>query len=276
VICTLSGEDGFLDKLPAPWHDEARCVLRERAADLAALVAMNGYYADFMAQYLSLPPERIHVIRPGLNLDGHAPPDGEGKGRPRSLAGPAVVGYLGRICHDKGLHLLLDALKLLPAERGARPVQVRAAGYLDPGDRSYLVDVQRRAAEHGLAGQFEYVGELDRSAKIVFLQSLDVLCLPSVYPESKGLPVLEGWANGVPAVLPAHGAFPELVADTGGGVLYEPGSAEALAIMLGKLLRDPQLAAEHGRRGQQAVHQRYRAEQMAASTIELYERTLSG
>ena len=32
---------------------------------------MNRYYADFMAEYLAVPRERIHVIRPGLNLRGH-------------------------------------------------------------------------------------------------------------------------------------------------------------------------------------------------------------
>ena len=101
---------------------------------------------------------------------------------------------------------------------------MRAAGYLDPADRPYLAGIRRQLAAAGLADRFQYVGELDRAAKIAFLESLDLFCLPTVCREAKGLPVLEAWAAGVPAVLPAQGAFPELIADTGGGLLYEPGN----------------------------------------------------
>ena len=55
---------------PRPYHAQARAELRARAADLAGLVALCGYYADFMAEYLAVPREKIDVIRPGLNLDG--------------------------------------------------------------------------------------------------------------------------------------------------------------------------------------------------------------
>ena len=72
VVCTLSGEDIFLEKLPSPHRDEALAVLRQRAAELDALVALNDYFARFMADYLVLPRERIRVIPPGLNLEGYA------------------------------------------------------------------------------------------------------------------------------------------------------------------------------------------------------------
>ena len=151
-------------------------------------------------------------FRPGLNLAGHGT---RGTPGPR----PFTIGYLARVCPDKGLHQLAAALALLAADRGLPPVRVEAAGYLDAADRPYLAEIRRQMAAAGLADRFQYVGELDRAAKIAFLQSLDLFCLPTVYRESKGLSVLEAWANAVPAVLPAHGAFPEMVADTGGGLL---------------------------------------------------------
>ena len=91
---------------------------------------------------------------------------------------------------------------------------VRAAGYLGAADRPYFESLQKRIAAGPLAGRFEYVGELDRPQKIAFLQSLDMFSVPTVYRESKGLPVLEAMANAVPVVLPDHGSFSELVADT--------------------------------------------------------------
>ena len=115
------------------------------------------------------------------------------------------------------------------------------------------------------------MGELDRGGKIAFLQSLDVFCMPSVTRESKALAVFEAWANGVPAVLPAQGAFPEMVADTGGGLLFEPGNPAALAAALRQMIQQPELAAECGRRAQEAVHQRDHARRMAEDTMNLYK-----
>lgn len=267
VVCTLSGEDIFLEKLPEPYYTQARAALRERAAELAALIAMNGYYADFMADYLPVPRERIHVVPAGLNLEGHAAPDS-----PRCPADVPTIGYFARVCHDKGLHLLVEALKLLADDSSLPPVCVEAAGYLDPADRPYLDAVQRRAAELGLADRFRYVGEPDRSGKIAFLQRLWVMCLPAVYRESKGLSVLEAWANAVPTVLPAHGAFPEMVEATGGGLLYEPGDVSALAAALRRMLTEPDLAAAQGRQAQHAIHRNHHAAAMAAQMVEVYGR----
>jgi glycosyltransferase involved in cell wall biosynthesis len=286
VVCTLSGEDVFLERLPEPHYGEARAVLRERCTDAAALVAMNRYYADFMAEYLAVPRARIQVIPPGLNLQGYGT-SGSGQ-RPLSAETgpvsrpftqqrqrPVTIGYLARVCPEKGLHLLAQALRLLAEDPDLPPVRVHAAGYLDPADRPYLRQIQERLADCGLADRFRYAGELDRVGKIAFLESLDLMSVPTVYRESKGLYVLEAWASGVPVVLPAHGAFPELVRDTGGGLLYEPGEPAALAAALKRLIQDPALAAECGRRAQKAVRQRYHAELMARRTIELY-RTLVG
>src|SRR5262249_27786317 len=107
IVCQLSGEDLFLEKLAEPHYSRARQILRERSAEVDAFVAMNGYYADFMADYLDVERSRIHVIRHGLNLDGHGTRSEERAGEPR------VVGFLARICEDKGLHLLVEACELV-------------------------------------------------------------------------------------------------------------------------------------------------------------------
>jgi glycosyltransferase involved in cell wall biosynthesis len=153
--------------------------------------------------------------------------------------------------------------------------ELHAAGYLGGGDRPYLDEIQHRLGRGRLAGRFTYHGELDRPAKIAFLQSLDVMSLPTVYRESKGLPVLEALANGVPVVLPAHGAFPELVADTGGGVLHKPLDVADLADTLADLLNDPERGEHLGRAGQHAVRKRYHAQAMAERTLELYRKLIA-
>jgi len=269
VVCQLSGEDLFLEKLAPPHYDQARALLRERAAAVDAFVALNRYYADFMADYLAVDRSKVHVIPHGLNLDGH------GKRIEKQGHEPRVVGYLARICADKGLHLLVDACEWLARYDEVPPFVLRAAGYLGAADRPYLEAIEKRIAAGPLAGRFEYVGELDRPKKIAFLQSLDVFSVPTVYRESKGLPALEAMANAVPVVLPDHGSFSEMVADTGGGLLCRPHDAEDLADKLAELLHDPVRSAQLGLAGQQAIEDRFHAAAMARQTLELYRRLCS-
>ncbi len=279
VVCDLSGEDVFVEKLPEPHYSEVRALLRERCGELAALVAMNGYFADFMAEYLSVPRERIHVIPPGLDLRGYPTPAEFSEERfaaepvPPSSR-PRTIGFLGRICHDKGLHILAEAFERLCAEPGLPPVRLEAAGFLGETDRGYFAVIERRLRDAGLDGRFAYRGEPDRAGKIDFLRSLYVLAAPAVYCESKGLPVVEAWAAGTPAVLPDHGAFPEMIADTGGGLLHAPGDPAGLAAAIRRLIDEPQHAAACARRAHQAVHERYTAARMAEQTLDLYRQIL--
>ncbi len=269
VVATLTGEDSFIEKLPRPYYDQAIAELRARATDLDAIIALSRDYADFMAEYLHVPRAKIEVMRPGLNLEGFPVgpsfreaqadlPVGESadpspaqaaSSSPFRQNGPTkTIGFLSRICPDKGLHLLVDAVRANQETPGAPSCRLRVAGYLDRADRGYLRDVQLQAATNGLADRFEYVGELDRVGKLAFLQSLDVICLPSTLRESKGLPALEAWACGVPAVLPDYGAFSELVTHTGGGLVYDPQQSGGLQAALVRMLSDAELAAQCGKK----------------------------
>jgi glycosyltransferase involved in cell wall biosynthesis len=84
--------------------------------------------------------------------------------------------------------------------------------------------------------------------------------------------VLEALANAVPAVLPDHGAFPELIEATGGGVLHAAEDPQALADVLRQLMADPARVSALGRAGQQAIRRDYHATGMAQKTLELYRR----
>ena len=118
------------------------------------------------------------------------------------------------------------------------------------------------------------MGEVDREGKADFLAGLDVFALPTVYKDPKGLPALEAMASAVPAVLPAHGGFPEIVEATGGGVLVEPESPQALADALRGLIDDPDRRRALGAAGRAAVLERRSDEAMARAMAAVYERAL--
>jgi glycosyltransferase involved in cell wall biosynthesis len=267
IVCSLSGEDVFMERLRPPHYVRAREELKRRAADADAFIAMNNYYADFSADYMAINRQRIHIIPHGLKLDGHGT-------RQPGADGKVTLGYFARICPDKGLHHLVEAFKLLANDESLPPIMLRAAGSMASSDRKYFRQLERRLADSGLSDRFEYHGELSREGKIAFLQTLDLMSVPTDYHESKGLSILEAMANAVPVVLPAHGTFPELIADTSGGVLHEPGQPADVARAIKQLVLDPKHASEMGRRGQQAIHARYNHRVMAERTREVYRQVL--
>lgn len=264
VVCSLSGEDIFIEQLPPPYYQQVRQLLRERVADVHAFVALNEYYANFMSDYLSVEREKIRVIPHGLNLEGHSQRAAE------NLSSAPRIGYLARVCHEKGLHLLVDACEQLAERPEFVALELHAAGYLGSRDRPYLAEIQQRVSEGTLAGRFRYVGELDRAQKIAFIQSLHVFSTPTIYRESKGLPALEAMANGVPVVLPNHGSFTELITDTQAGLLHEPENSTDLANTLAEIISNPVKAEQLGSSGRLAVEDRYHAAEMAQQTLSLY------
>ena len=87
--------------------------------------------------------------------------------------------------------------------------------------------------------------------------------------------MIEALANAMPVVLPDHGSFSELVADTEGGLLCRPHDPQDLADKLAETLRDPIRAKQLGMNGQRAIEDRYHAKAMAQQTLELYRQLCS-
>jgi glycosyltransferase involved in cell wall biosynthesis len=270
VLCTLQGDDIFLEALPLVARAQALTLIRAHAADIQGYLTTSSFYADFMADYLGLDRERMHVVYPGLNLDGH---DGTPTAR---HAPPYTIGYFARICPEKGLHVLAEAYRLLRKRPGAPACRLRIAGWLGDHNKKYLQDILDKLAEAGLADEVERVDCPDHKSKVEFLKSLDVLSVPTTYREPKGLYVLEAWANGVPVVQPSHGSFPELIEATGGGELSRADDAHDLARVLGELLQSPERRRELGQRGHAGVRRHFHAERMAAETVKVFERYLAG
>ncbi len=266
VLCSLQGDDIFLESLPDKYRRKALDLIREQSQSIDGFIATCSYYADFMAGYLGLPRERIHVVYPGLNLKGHGGP------RPNRTGQPFTIGYFARICPEKGLHVLVEAFRLLRQTPDLPPCRLRVSGWLGENNRAYFTDLQKRLELDGLGEAFEHVECPDHVSKVEFLQGLDVLSVPTTYREPKGLYVLEALANGVPVVLPRHGSFPELIQATGGGLLVNPVDPADLARGLRRLLEDRALAEELGRKGREAVHERFTDDRMASETLDVYAR----
>jgi len=263
VCCTLQGEDLFLESLEEPYRSEAMGLIRSQLEHVDAFLPLSAYYERFMSEYLGIPRSKMRVTPLGISMNGHA-------AGPRPRSEVFTVGYFARIAPEKGLDLLCEAYRQLRQRSDLGPWRLEAAGYLGPEHHEYLHGIERRIREWGLGQEFHYRGALDRAAKIRFLQSLDVMSVPSPYREPKGAPVLEAMANGVPVVQPRHGAFPEIIEKTGGGLLFDPHDAASLAGQILRIWQDPELARGLGSAGARGVREHYSARQMALRALEVY------
>jgi glycosyltransferase involved in cell wall biosynthesis len=108
ICCTLQGEDLFLDGLGASHRDQSLSLIRAASRHVDAFLPVSEYYRQFMAYYLGLAREKMHLVRLGINMEGY---------EPKSAARGDVftIGYLARIAPEKGLHVLGDAYLALRA-----------------------------------------------------------------------------------------------------------------------------------------------------------------
>ena len=126
-------------------------------------------------------------------------------------------------------------------------------------------------AKAGLAGEFTYRGAVDRAGKLAFLQTLDVLSVPTPYDEPKGVFLLEAMASGVAVVQPRRGSFTEMVERTGGGLLVAPDDPAALADGLFALWKDRDLLRALSDRAFNGVRTHYSIQRSADKQMEVYE-----
>jgi glycosyltransferase involved in cell wall biosynthesis len=154
-------------------------------------------------------------------------------------------------------------------------LRVRVAGYLGKQHEKWYAGQQARLAQAGFGSRAQFLGEVDRGAKLELLDSLDVFSMPTTYRETKGVSVLEAMARGVPVVQPAHGSFPELLQLAGGGTLVPPDDAQALAGGMHELLQDRRRRQQLGDAGRQAVRVGFTDEVMAGNMLKIYEKVVA-
>lgn len=265
VICLLSGEDTFLDALPTAQRQSVWDTLSERAREVELFIAPSRYFGDLMQRRLSFPPDRLRVIRNGMNFDGYLEST-----RPTA---PPVLGYFARMCREKGLELMAEVYTLI-RQRGRVPnLKLHIGGGMGSSDEPLVKEIRRRFEKLGISRDVEFFPNVDRAGKIEFFRRLTVFSTPALYGEAFGLYVIEAMAAGVPVVQPRHAAFPELVEETGGGIVCES-EARALAEGIEGLILDQARTRALGEAGRKAVMERFTSEVMAREMAGMYSECL--
>jgi glycosyltransferase involved in cell wall biosynthesis len=154
--------------------------------------------------------------------------------------------------------------------RGRAPgLKFHIGGGCGPGDEAFVTQQRAKLEKAGVLADASFFPNVTREGKIQFLQSLDVFCTPALYGEAFGLYVIEALAAGVPVVQPRHGAYPEIVELTGGGLIAEPDTV-ALAGAIESLLLNPARARAFGDAGQRAVREKFNVDHMAREVMAVF------
>lgn len=302
IVSWLQGDDIFIDYLTEPYKSQAIELLAAVAQETDACLTNSHFYADKMQRLLNIDREKMQVVplaidvAPFLNSLASASPTAVGN----PLVGPAAavvagalpvvaeplpslsspqagqqthertrpgeafrIAYMARLAPEKGFQNLVEAFIEFAKRPQGRHAELHYAGWLGSQHRKFFKTAQRRLDAAGLGGRHHYHGSPTLEGKLAFLRQSHVLCVPTVYEEPKGLFVLEALAAGVPVIQPSHGAFPELLAATGGGLLVPPGDPLALADALESLSLDRERCASLGRTGRENVHRSHTIEVQA-------------
>jgi glycosyltransferase involved in cell wall biosynthesis len=201
--------------------DAARRVI----ADIDLFVAPSASIAAEFER-LGASPSRIRVSDYGF-----APLARVTRGEPSR---PLRIGFVGTLVWHKGVHVLIDAVRALPAD--AYELKIFGDPEVCP---DYGAGLRVQAA--GLPVQFMGAFTRDRTADVY--AQIDVLVVPSLWLENSPLVIHEAFQSGVPIVGSRAGGIPGLVDDGRNGVLCEPADAAALAHALRPLVDDPSRVA---------------------------------
>jgi L-malate glycosyltransferase len=164
-----------------------------------------------------------------------------------------VLGYIGRLVEEKGLRVLIAALQTLPD----LPWQLLLIG--DGPFKAELRPQIERLGQH--APRVRFIGYVPHTETPHWLSLLDVLVLPSEtrpnWKEQFGRVLVEAMACGTPVIGSDSGEIPNVISETGGGLIFHEGDSSALAETIRRIICTPGLRTKLAEQGRQSVSRLY-------------------
>ena len=221
-------------------------------------VAINETIVDELVE-VGVSPDRIVSFGNGVEIDRIEPRDDY------NLSGPPRLVYVGRLHQQKGLDVLLRAMRLL-SDDPDRTLRLRLVG-----DGPARGDLTALAERLGLNERVTFCGQSDQVMEE--LAAADVFVLPS---RAEGLSnaLLEAMAAGLPAVVSDVPGNVDVVEHERNGLLFRAEDPQALADCLAALLDQEDLRRRLGREARQTVEARFSLASIAQRYVRLYEQVM--
>ena len=235
ALRTMASRAASTWQRPGTGSDEAlRRVdhMRAVAAGVTHFLAPSRYLRDRFVQF-GVPADRITTVDLGLEHE----PFGA-RASDRTTSSRLRLGFLGTMMVSKAPHILLEAASRLPC--GSASVDLFGAYSAYHGDDSYRARLDPLLTADGVRAH----GAVDHGRVVEALKSIDVLVVPSIWPENSPLVIREAFLAGVPVVASNIGGIPEAVKDGRNGLLFCAGDVDDLHRVLARFLNEPDLLSK--------------------------------
>jgi glycosyltransferase involved in cell wall biosynthesis len=279
--------------------DQASAGTYRKLRGLDLIIGCSEYITELIRKCYPAIAAKCHTVYNGVDTDRFCP----------SPAGPAISDgterllYVGRLVPEKGIHVLIRALKILAEARPELRLDLvgttNRGRYLyfspnleDPaiadlvaefyGDRLFeMVRRQLTQGSHTYLDDFLRLADGDERIvfhdgvshkdTIDFYRRADVLVFPSVWQEPAGLPTIEAQACGKPVVSTFSGGIPEYVENGRTGILVARGDAHQLALAIAEILDNRDRACAMGEAGRRRAIEQFSLGVMSQRLVDLIE-----
>ncbi|MBC7265243.1 MAG: glycosyltransferase family 4 protein, partial [Chloroflexi bacterium] len=170
------------------------------------VICCSGYMASEVMGFFHVPPDKLDVIPNGVDTSVFDALDEEDLSYFRTmyaLPDERIVFYVGRVVHEKGLHILVEAVPKVLSEHPE-------AKFVIAGTGGMLEALRRRAWELGVGPKVLFTGYIPDEARNRLYKVADVAVFPSLY-EPFGIVALEAMAARTPVVASDVGGLHEVV-----------------------------------------------------------------
>ena len=217
------------------------------AAACHRVLCNSQYIGNYVNRKAGRELGNLRVAYYGIDVEGFTPAESPPTGRP-------VVMFFGRVAHQKGVDLLIEAAKIVKGRGVDFTLRVVGGTWLGPGVPQltpYEQELRELAKPLGSDAVFD--PPVSRSAIAAEIRKSAVVCVPSRWDEPFGMVVLEALACGVPTIASNRGGIPEAAGDA--AIYFDPSDVQALAGHLERLLRDPAERARLGAAGRKRAEE---------------------
>jgi len=173
--------------------------------------------------------------------------------------------FVGRLSKEKGVHISIQAVKLLIKELKKFNVVFYIIG---DGDENYIRQLSKLVIKLGIENNVKFCGKFSREKILKEYSKFDILLFPSIWEEPFSGVLIEAMSQGLPIVATDTGGTTELIINNYNGLLVPPSDSVKMAEAVKKLIDNPTLYERISINGIRKVREKYTNEKIISQVDE--------